>query len=60
MNRLNPCLQCLRLNKDKNSSRCRVCEKRLAYLRRLNRELEFSAAMSVDNGYPLHLPSRRI
>jgi hypothetical protein len=32
----------------------------MAYLRRLNRELEFSAAMPVDSGYPLHLPSRRI
>mgnify|MGYP000165093586 FL=1 len=60
MNRLNPCLQCPRRNKDKNNSQCRVCDKRMAYLRRLSRELEFSAAMAVDHGYPLHLPPRRL
>jgi hypothetical protein len=31
----------------------------MAYLRRLACDLEFSAALPVDNGYPLHLPPRR-
>jgi hypothetical protein len=31
----------------------------MAYLRRLACDLEFSAALAVDNGYPLHLPPRR-
>jgi uncharacterized paraquat-inducible protein A len=60
MNRINPCLQCHRLNKDKNNSQCRVCHKRMAYLRHLTSELEFSAAMAVDHGFPLHLPPRRL
>lgn len=59
MNHTNPCLQCQRLEKDKNNSQCRTCEKRIAYLRELARDLEFSAAMAVDFGYPLHLPTRR-
>jgi len=59
MNRLNPCRQCHGLHKDKNNSQCRVCDKRMAYLRRLACDLEFSAAIPVDNGYPLHLPPRR-
>lgn len=59
MNRLNPCRQCCLGNQDKNNSQCRACEKRMAYVRQLACELEFSAAAVVDNGYPLHLPSRR-
>lgn len=59
MNRLNPCRQCIRGNQDKNNSHCRACDKRLAYLRQLACDLEFSAAMAVDHGYPLHLPTRR-
>jgi glycosyltransferase involved in cell wall biosynthesis len=59
MNRLNPCHQCHRRDKDKNNSQWRVCNKRMAYLRRLACELEFSAAVAVDHGYPLHLPARR-
>ena len=59
MRRHNPCLQCRLGKKDKNNSQCRVCNKRVAYLRRLAGDLEFSAAVSVDQGHPLHLPSRR-
>ena len=59
MNRLNPCHQCHRRDKDKNNSQCRVCNKRIAYLRRLACDLEFSASVAVDHGYPLHLPARR-
>ncbi len=59
MNRVNPCLQCHRGNKDKNNPQCRDCVKRLSYLRRLSCDLEFSTALAVDHGYPLHLPARR-
>lgn len=59
MNRLNPCRQCPRGNQDKNNAQCRTCRKRLAYVRQLTVDLEFSAALAVDHGYPLHLPSRR-
>lgn len=60
MQRLNPCLQCQRRDQDKNNSQCRVCRKRMAYLRQLACDLEFSASMAVDHGYPLHLPARRV
>ncbi len=60
MQRLSPCLQCQRRDQDKNNSQCRVCRKRMAYLRQLACDLEFSASMAVDNGYPLHLPARRV
>ncbi len=59
MNRMNPCRQCPRGDRDKNTTQCRVCTKRIAYLRRLACELEYSATLAVDHGYPLHLPARR-
>jgi hypothetical protein len=59
MNRMNPCQQCHRRDLDKNATQCRVCRKRIAYLRRLASDLEYSATMAVDHGYPLHLPARR-
>lgn len=59
MHRMNPCRQCPRGNQDKNNPQCRECDKRLAYLRQLACALEYSAALAVDHGYPLHLPPRR-
>jgi hypothetical protein len=59
MNRRNPCRQCHRGHQDKNNAHCRTCRKRTTYLRRLTADLEFSAALAVDHGYPLHLPARR-
>lgn len=56
MNRINPCRDCGLKDKDKNNSTCRQCDKRLHYLQRLSCDLEFSAALAVDHGYPLHLP----
>jgi hypothetical protein len=32
----------------------------MAYLRHMTCDLEFSAAMGVEHGYPLHLPPRRL
>jgi hypothetical protein len=60
MNRRNPCRRCHLGTKDKNNRQCRVCAKRLAYLRKLTIDLEFSAAVVVDHGYPVHLPSKWI
>jgi hypothetical protein len=60
MDRISPCRQCPRGHQDKNNAQCQKCRKRLAYLQRLTRELEFSAAVTVDHGYPLHLPSRPV
>ena len=56
MNRTNPCQDCRLKDKDKNNITCRKCDKRLNYLEGLACDLEFSAAMAVDHGYPLHLP----
>ena len=56
MDRINPCLDCRLKEKDKNNATCRDCTKRLGYLRSLSQDLEFSASIAVDHGYPLHLP----
>ncbi len=53
---MNPCRNCGLKDKDKNNITCRNCDKRLDYLQRLSRDLEFSASMTVDHWYPLHLP----
>jgi hypothetical protein len=56
MERINPCRNCGLKEQDKNNSTCRNCDKRLAYLRGLTRDLEFTASVNVDHWYPLHLP----
>jgi hypothetical protein len=54
-----PCLECPMKNEDKNNSVCLNCDKRIRYVRYLQRSLNYCAAYDAETFDPMNVQSVR-
>jgi hypothetical protein len=53
----NPCLQCQLKNQDKNNQMCMYCNKRLDYVRYIEKELSFAMTHNEQRPPSARLPT---